>query len=131
MQLDDESFDLVVSSECIEHTPDPTTSLEEMYRIAKPGSYIVVTSPNRVWYLALWLATKLQIRKYEGTEIWLYPSEAAEVFMSLGGDLTRKSGCHLFPWQLPLAKCILPKIDRWADSIYPIMINYGIVCKKS
>jgi ubiquinone/menaquinone biosynthesis C-methylase UbiE len=42
----DESFDLVVSCETIEHLPDPWAALREMYRVTRPGGQLFLTTPN-------------------------------------------------------------------------------------
>ncbi len=42
----DESFDLVVSCETIEHVPDVQEALREMWRIARPGAKLFLTTPN-------------------------------------------------------------------------------------
>ena len=126
LRLPDESFDVVISSECIEHTPDPAEALREMLRVLKPGGLIVVTSPNKVWYPILWLSMVTGIRKFAGIENWLFPWEAAKVLRDGGVAKAGIDGCHLFPWQIPLAKRVLPFFDRFGKVLYPIMINYCI-----
>jgi ubiquinone/menaquinone biosynthesis C-methylase UbiE len=42
----DESFDLVVSCETIEHVPDVRKALREMWRVARPGAKLFLTTPN-------------------------------------------------------------------------------------
>lgn len=44
--LADGSMDLVLSSEVVEHLPDPRPAIAEMARILKPGSYALLTTPN-------------------------------------------------------------------------------------
>jgi ubiquinone/menaquinone biosynthesis C-methylase UbiE len=41
-----ESFDMVVSCETIEHVPDVLTALREMWRVARPGAKLFLTTPN-------------------------------------------------------------------------------------
>lgn len=47
--FEDNSMDMVISIEVIEHLPDEQLSdmLKEIYRILKPEGYIVITTPNR------------------------------------------------------------------------------------
>jgi ubiquinone/menaquinone biosynthesis C-methylase UbiE len=41
-----ESFDVVVSCETIEHVPDVRSALREMWRVARPGAKLFLTTPN-------------------------------------------------------------------------------------
>lgn len=41
-----ESFDIIVSCETIEHVPDVKEALREMWRVAKPGGKLFLTTPN-------------------------------------------------------------------------------------
>lgn len=126
LSIPDNSFDVVISSECIEHAPDPEKALREMVRVLKPGGLIVVTTPNKVWYPLLWLSEVTGIRKFGGREIWLFPGAAARILGAEGISDIQLDGCHLFPWQIPLAKRILPLFDRAGKSLYPVMVNFCV-----
>jgi ubiquinone/menaquinone biosynthesis C-methylase UbiE len=41
------NFDLLVSSEVIEHVGDPAKMLTEMYRVLAPGGWVIMTFPSR------------------------------------------------------------------------------------
>ncbi len=45
----DDSFDLVFAHEVLEHVADDRQTVREMVRAARPGGYIVVFVPNRLW----------------------------------------------------------------------------------
>lgn len=42
----DNSLDIIVSSEVVEHLPDPRPALREMARVLRPGGYAMITTPN-------------------------------------------------------------------------------------
>ena len=42
-RLKSDSFDLVYSISVLEHVPDPLLVIEEIYRLLKPGGYLIVT----------------------------------------------------------------------------------------
>lgn len=130
LDIADESFDMIISSECIEHTPNPQKALAEMVRALKRGGIIIVTSPNKLWYPLLWLSMVTKIRQFEGNENWLFPRDAAKTLRNYGITDIKIGGCHLFPWQIPLGKYILPIFDKFDKLLYPLMINYGIYGRK-
>ena len=123
-------FDLVVSSECIEHTPDPRRALSEMARVLAPGGLLVVTTPNRLWFPTLLLAQALRLRRFQGNEYWIFASQARLVLQRAGLSIRKTSGCHLFPWQLPGARRLLPFFDRFGDTLSPVMINFAIAAER-
>ncbi|MFL5819188.1 MAG: class I SAM-dependent methyltransferase [Solirubrobacteraceae bacterium] len=47
----DDSFELITCLDVLEHTPDDVLSLQELYRVARPGALLVATVPA---YQALW-----------------------------------------------------------------------------
>jgi ubiquinone/menaquinone biosynthesis C-methylase UbiE len=130
LSVADNSFEVLVSSECIEHSPDPSQALREMARVLKPGGLLIVTTPNRMWYPILWLSMALGVRKFSGREVWMFPWQAASVLRDAGMREIKLDGCHLFPWQIPLAKKVLPLFDRIGKLLYPVMINFCVTAVK-
>lgn len=47
--IPDASYDLIICQHVIEHLPDTVKTLEEFYRIAKPGGKIFVETPHYTW----------------------------------------------------------------------------------
>ena len=125
------SFDLIVSSECIEHTPAPYAALTGMSRILKDGGWLVVTTPNKCWYPVLLAARLMKIRKFSGIENWTWPRITGRWLREQRFQNIFFSGCHLFPWQIPFSKSILPVFDRYGSCLYPLMINYGFSAQKN
>lgn len=54
----DESFDYVISCECLEHVPQPDLMAREIFRIMRPGAEFILTTENYFnGMLLLWLKT--------------------------------------------------------------------------
>lgn len=51
--FDDETFDLILCRNVIEHVSDPRKLVEEMARILKPGGAIQLTAPNRLSFMQI------------------------------------------------------------------------------
>lgn len=122
----DGAFDVVLSSECIEHTPSPQASMRELTRVLRPGGRLALTCPNRTWYWSCAVADRLGIRHYRGLENW--PSWPALRRWAEEGDLsvTRHRGLHLFPFMLEFTQPLLRKLDRMGHAIGPLYVNQCI-----
>ena len=48
--IEDESFDFVYSSHCLEHMVDVRVSLKNWYRVVKKGGYLIIAIPHRDLY---------------------------------------------------------------------------------
>jgi len=46
LPLTDASIDMLLSSEVVEHLPNPQPAIAEMTRVLKPGGYAFITTPN-------------------------------------------------------------------------------------
>ena len=66
----DNSFDIVVSSEVIEHVPDPHKALQELFRVLKPKGVLIISTPNKFWHFSLRIANCFKLRPYQGLENW-------------------------------------------------------------
>lgn len=82
--LPDACADAVVAVEVIEHLENPRAFVRELVRLARPGAWIVVTTPNQLSFLSL-LALVVKQRFVHFTES-NYP---AHITALLPVDLTR------------------------------------------
>lgn len=130
LPFSDSSFDFVISSECIEHTPSPQESIREMARVCRPGGTLCLTTPNRIWFPVLLLSQWLGLRNFAGPERWIWPGDAVKILASNGFEEIRLSGCHLWPFQLSFTRPLLRFLDRTGHLLYPLMINFGVVAKR-
>lgn len=123
MSFPDRSFDVVISSECIEHTPSPRASVLEMIRVLRPGGILALTCPNRAWRWSCAIANILRIRPYHGLENW--PGWwALRGWLDQGGVVVQHhSGLHLFPFVLSFSHPLLRRLDQAGTWLGPLFVN--------
>ena len=126
----DNSFDIVVSSECIEHTVDPRQALAEMCRVLKPGGVLVVTVPNELWRWAEVVARMFKLRPYEGLENWLWPSQLVDALLRSDMTVEQTRGIHLFPPVLRWTWPLLRRMDLAGRRLGPVMVNLAARARK-
>lgn len=123
-------FDVVLSSECIEHTPSPEEALRQMARVLKPGGFLSVSTPNIVWYPVVAAATRLQLRPFDGLENFSSFGMIRRVLASEGVAVVREYGLHLFPFQLGMHR-----FSEWCDDhlqwLRRVMINVCVLGRKT
>ena len=128
-RFESESFDLVVSSECIEHTPDPGEALRQMAGVLRPGGYLSVSTPNLLWQPVVRTASRLRLRVFDGYEKFSTRRSMTHALEQGGVRVVRAEGLHLFPFQLGLHG-----LSRWCDrhlqSLRAVMINICLLGRK-
>jgi 2-polyprenyl-3-methyl-5-hydroxy-6-metoxy-1,4-benzoquinol methylase len=122
-------FDVVVSSECIEHTPDPARAVHEMLRVLRPGGLLSISTPNVVWWPAVRAATILRVRPFDGLENFSSWRSLKRTIEQCGGTVIHERGLHLIPFQLRAEK-----LSRWCDDhcqkLRGLMINICVLARK-
>jgi 2-polyprenyl-3-methyl-5-hydroxy-6-metoxy-1,4-benzoquinol methylase len=108
----DASFDVVVSSEMIEHTTDPTQAVREMARVLKPGSPLALTCPNRAWLWLVNLATALKLRPFQGYENFPSFTLLAQMVRANGLTIENHRGLHAWPFQFGALQGLSRHIDQ-------------------
>jgi 2-polyprenyl-6-hydroxyphenyl methylase/3-demethylubiquinone-9 3-methyltransferase len=124
-------WDIIVSSECIEHSSSPQKALEEMYRSLNLGGLLIVSTPNSLWKPVLRIGQLVRIRRFNDRELFISPRDVNALVNRLGGEVIYLDGCHFFPWQIPFAKPVLRLLDAYAKKLYFLTINFGFVIKKT
>lgn len=117
----DGAFELVFSTEALEHTTRPRRAVGELARVLAPGGTLLLTTPNRLWRPAIVLATALGLRPYEGLENWVWPGDLERWLREEGLEVRGRAGFNL----LPHTVFCRPAFD-WLDrlpGLRPLMIN--------
>ncbi len=126
-----QSFDLVFSTEVIEHTPDPPAAVAEMWRVLRPGGRLVLSTPNHLWLWPVRTASRLRLRPYDGLENFMRPRDLRRAVERLpGARLIAHRGIHLFPFQVTALHGALRWFDRFGGTLLPVMINQAIAVEK-
>lgn len=127
----DKKFDIVVSSEMIEHTPNPRLAIDQLCSVLNPNGYICLSCPNYFWKWTLHLANFLKIRDhYKGYENWVGPFELVNALKSNNLTIVRKVGIHLFPWHF-IPRKLMKLIDLMCVTFsYYFSVNLAILAQK-
>jgi 2-polyprenyl-3-methyl-5-hydroxy-6-metoxy-1,4-benzoquinol methylase len=124
-----EQFDVVVSSECIEHTPAPYEALAQMAAVLKRGGWLSVSTPNVLWKPLVAAATILKVRPFDGYENFSTFAGIESALTRAGVTVEQRKGLHLWPFQLPLHSA-----SRWVDAhaqvLKRLMINLCVLGRR-
>lgn len=127
MPFADNTFDIVFSSEVIEHTPDPMQAVQEMVRVLKSGGRLVLSTPNKLWETPVRVASMLKLRPYDGLENFISPITLRQGLTAQHGKVIAHQGIHLFPFQLTPLHPLLRMLDDYGNALLPLMINQAIL----
>jgi SAM-dependent methyltransferase len=126
----DSTFDVVISSECIEHTLDPRQALREMHRVLRPEGTLVLTVPNRLWHFSATVAATFKLRPYEGFEHWVGWRQLETEIARLNMRNVSMLGFHLFPPVVRATWPLLRRLDPVGERVGPIMLNIAVKARK-
>ena len=126
----DNSFDVVISSEVIEHTVDPQRAISEMHRVLKPGGLMVVTTPNKLWYFSVWIANALKLRPYQGLENWISWRQFRRAHELAGQVIMESRGIHLFPFVVSFLNPVLDFFHRFNKGLCLFIVNMAIKSRR-
>jgi 2-polyprenyl-6-hydroxyphenyl methylase/3-demethylubiquinone-9 3-methyltransferase len=131
MPFADGAFDMVISSECIEHTLDPRLALREIHRVTRPGGRLLVTVPNQAWHFSATIAHVFKLRPFEGYENWLGWWEIRRILGGLHARIEQMRGFHLVPPLVRATWPLLRRADALGAAIGPAMLNIAVLARKS
>ena len=142
--FDDDTFDGAFMNEVFEHVADEQQSLREIWRVLKPGGYLVLISPNR-WFpieghtvnigkrsfgpapLIPWLPERLTREWTEARNYW--PSELRN-HVTRAGFAIRETGfiwpvLEQYPWLPPRGIVIYQRYLERLDRV-PGLRRFGV-----
>jgi ubiquinone/menaquinone biosynthesis C-methylase UbiE len=123
MPIPDSSFDVVISSECIEHTASPQDTVRELIRVLRRGGWLVITCPNAAWRWSCSLASALRLRPYHGLENWPTWSQLRTWTAEAGILIDQQIGLHLFPFTIRATQPLLTRLDRLGHRFGRFYVN--------
>ena len=126
----DGTFNVVVSSECVEHTPDPLLAIREMVRVLRPGGTLVLSTPNRVWRWSVTVAETLGIRKFSGVENWVGRRQVRRALRGTGAEIVADHGLYLIPFQFKPLWPLIEWFNEKGQALRSFMINQCWVARK-
>jgi SAM-dependent methyltransferase len=127
----DESFDLVIASEMVEHTEDPARAIEELARVLRPEGLLVLTTPNRVWQGVVRAASRLRLRPFRGRENFVSWDCLEQSCARAGVEILMHFGFHPWPFQLGLHGAARA-VERYLGHgrAARLMVNQAAVARK-
>jgi 2-polyprenyl-3-methyl-5-hydroxy-6-metoxy-1,4-benzoquinol methylase len=127
----DESFDVVISSEMLEHTRTPRRALTELSRVLRSDGVLVLTTPNRVWQGIVRVASALRLRPFHGPENFCAWRDLERSCSAAGLDVIAHVGFHPWPFQLGFdraARAVERLLARGGAARF--MVNQALVARK-
>lgn len=120
--------DVAVAVEVIEHLENPRAFVRELTRLAKPGGWIVVTTPNQL--SALSLATLAIKHRFSAFQDVSYPAHRTALLevdlrrIALECALTDASCAFSLQGRIPLTPWRWP---RWVSRAFPCALSDNIL----
>jgi SAM-dependent methyltransferase len=134
----EDSFDLLVSCETVEHLPDIQRAFSEMHRVTRPGGKLLLTTPNYVNFMGLYeLYAKFRHPDRKDDQPFDRRQWFAQVLSQVrraGWTILRTDGTvHQFPFfpgQSPLRLEALEKNRTVRKLLSPFALHYFVMAQK-
>jgi len=147
MPFADNSFDLVICTEVIEHCENPVEALKELKRILKKDGYLIISAPNYFNFAGLYksISEKMFNRLWDawgnhenGVENFITCNKLKKYFNNLNLEIIADRGGDLIRSWLPFFKKYYNFIDKhpslrlnkkWPFKL--VAMNYFCILRKS
>jgi len=123
----DETFDLVLSYETIEHIWERNVFVHELARVLKPGQWMILTCPNLLWEPAHWVSAILDLHHSEGPHRFLRRGTLLGLFRANGLEIIRENSTVI----LPFSASASVSIDRLLQRALPDSAKRTIALRRS
>lgn len=97
LPFQDNFFDAVLSLETLEHTPNPSIFLKELYRVLRPGGQLVMSVPTSTMEWPMRIYQAILPDHGEGPHKFLYPTTVKRLIKEAGFNLHLHRGTLLLP----------------------------------
>jgi ubiquinone/menaquinone biosynthesis C-methylase UbiE len=135
----DDSFDIVVSCEMIEHVPNPLAATREMARVCRPGGLLYLTTPNYLNLIGFYELYAAVLKKKKHSE-FAQPLDLHYVFFQTR-SLLRKSGWQIvasdgtihqvpLPGRNPVTIPIFERNRTLRRLLAPLALHYLLIGRK-
>ena len=109
LDLAGETFDFIVISDTIGNFDDVQAVFNQLHKLCRSDTRIIITYQNALWLPALQLAQKLRLKMPEKRLNWLDLSDITNLMMVEGLDVIRTGKKVLMPRYIPLLSYFLNK----------------------
>jgi SAM-dependent methyltransferase len=135
----DNSFDLVISCETIEHVPDVQKALQEMHRVTRPGGRLFLTTPNYANLMGLYdLYSKIRHPQRRDDQ----PFDRRQWFLQVrrwihraGWNILHTDGTvhqiPLVPGRNPIRLEFLESTRLLRKLLSPVALHYFVIAEKT
>ena len=130
LPFSDGAFDVVLSTEVIEHVRDPMKALMELGRVVRPGGVLVVTTPVKLWQPIVRFASGVGVRKYQGYENFLWPRQLRRCLEEMGFGVDELFGFNILPLFHPAFVGILQLTDHFGSLMPWGFVNVAVRGRK-
>lgn len=123
----DETFDLVLSYETIEHIWERATFVRELARVLKGNGWMILTCPNILWEPVHWLAAILNAHHSEGPHRFLRRRTLLSLFQSNHLEVVRENSTVILPFSARLSV----SADQFLEQQLPETVKRMIALRRS